>query len=100
MTRDWRAAREKIEAEENCRVCGQHGVDPAHIVPRSRVPGPAAMDAGNIAPLCRRCHTAYDAGRLDLLPHLTREEQAFAAGLVGLAEAYERTTGTRSEAAA
>lgn len=94
MTRDWTAARLKIEREP-CRVCLSPFVDPAHIIPRSRVkPGPGE-DARNIVPLCRVCHRAYDEGRLDILPVLTREEQAYVVGLVGLTEAYRRTTNER-----
>jgi 5-methylcytosine-specific restriction endonuclease McrA len=101
MTRNWSAARAKVDEEGICRVCG-HGagfmpipVDAAHIIPRSRVkPGPGE-DARNICPLCRNCHAAYDQGKLDLLPYLTREEQAYAVELVGLYEAYRRTTNER-----
>lgn len=101
MARDWKSAREKINAEAICRVCS-HGagfiavaLDPAHIIPRSRVrPGPGE-DPRNIVPLCRNCHRAYDEGGMDLLPYLTREEQAYAVELVGLYEAYRRTTNER-----
>jgi len=97
MTRSWTEARKKCEGEP-CRVCGGIAHDPAHVIPRSRIPGPEAMHAANIVPLCRGDHKAFDQGRLDLLPYLTREEQTHAASLVGLAEAYQRTTNTRSAA--
>lgn len=94
MARDWTAARAKVDREP-CRVCLGPFVDAAHIIPRSRVkPGPGE-DPKNIVPLCRVCHAAYDQGKLDLLPYLTREEQAYAVELVGLAEAYQRTTNER-----
>lgn len=96
MPRDWTAAREKVDDEGHCRVCGRSIVlDPAHIIPRSRVSAGPGEDPRNIVPLDRTCHTAYDEGTLDLLPHLTRDEQAYAVELVGLAEAYQRTTNTR-----
>ena len=94
MARDWTAAREKI-AGCGCRICGDTPVDPAHIIPRSRVRPGIGEDARNIVPLCRAHHAAYDQGRWDLLPWLTREEQAYAVELVGLAEAYQRTTHAR-----
>lgn len=90
MRRDWSAATQKIEDEACCRVCGSPGpLDPAHIIPRSRG---GDMSALNIVPLDRACHTAYDSGRLELLPYLSIAEQAHAAALVGLAEALARTT--------
>jgi cytochrome c553 len=95
MPRDWEAARAKVEAEVRCRVCQYSALDAAHIIPRSRVsPGPGE-DPRNIVPLCRMCHAAYDQGTLDILPYLSREEQAYAVELVGLAEAYRRTTNER-----
>ncbi len=90
MSHDWTAAHEKVADEGVCRYCASSGpLDPAHIVPRSRG---GDMDALNIVPLCRTHHTAYDAGQLELLGRLTVQEQAHAAGLVGLAEAFRRTT--------
>jgi hypothetical protein len=47
-------------------------------------------------PLCRRCHRAYDAGTLDLLPHLEprfRSEVAHAVLRLGLARAVRRLGG-------
>jgi 5-methylcytosine-specific restriction endonuclease McrA len=95
MRRDWTAARLKIGSEPWCRACVRaHAVDAAHIIPRSRI-SIGGEDERNIIPLCRACHAAYDQGTLDILPVLTREEQAYAAELVGLAEAYRRTTNAR-----
>lgn len=96
--RYWTAAREKVDAEGACRVCGRSNVklDAAHIIPRSRVRPGAGEDRDNIVPLCHeRCHPAFDGHGLDLLPYLTREEQAYAVGLVGLFEAYRRITNER-----
>lgn len=94
MRRDWRAAREKLEAEGHCRFCGTtHGLTCAHIIPRSRIGAMGgAEDSRNIIPLCQRDHTLQHAGRLELLPLMTLEEQSYAAWLVGIAEAYRRTT--------
>jgi hypothetical protein len=94
--RSWDAAWEKVRDEGRCRVTGSEDlVDPAHVIPRSRVGPPAGEDPRNIVPLERLTHMAYDAGNLDLLPYLTREEQTYAVELVGMAEAYRRVTGTR-----
>ena len=101
--RDMSAGRAKAEAE-GCRICGStFAVESAHVIARSRIsPGPAE-DTLNIVGLCgfRGCdaHRSFDEGRLDLLPYLTREEQAYAVELVGLAEAYRRITGSRELAA-
>ena len=77
-----------------CIVCGsEHRVDPAHLVPRSM----GGCDSGLcVTSLCRRCHRAYDAGALDLLPHLEpayRAQLAHAVGHVGLIGALRRITG-------
>ena len=91
--RDWSAAHAKIDAQPHCRVCGCSPVDPAHIVPRSRVSaGLCGEYSRNIVGLCRAHHRAYDTGDLDLLPHLYLSEQAYAVVLVGIVEAYLRTT--------
>lgn len=81
MARDWSAFHEKI-TEEGCRVCGQRPVDPAHVVPRSRVKH-GGEHADNCVPLCRAHHRAYDDGTLELLPHLTLGEQTKAVELAG-----------------
>ena len=46
-------------------------------------------------PLCRNCHTQFDAHTLDVLPLLTFSEQAYAVGLVGMASAWRIITGQR-----
>lgn len=88
--RDWREAREKVEAEARCRVCRTGGrLEAAHVIPRSLAPGlDSNQAAANIVPLCPRCHSAYDLHELDLLPYLRLEEQIAAvstAGGIGLA---------------
>lgn len=95
MARVWTAMRAKCDLEGRCRSCAQPGPEAAHIIPRARVNAGPAEDARNCIPLCRRCHIAYDTGQLDVLPLLTRDEQAYAVELVGLAEAYRRTTNER-----
>lgn len=102
MKRNWDAAWDKVEAEGACRFCGRTDLklDPAHIIPRSRVSPGAGERAENIVPLCRSHHAAYDQSKLDILSVLTRDEQAYAVELVGLFEAYRRITGERWRAAA
>ena len=78
-----------------CIVCGsEHGVDPAHLIPRSLG---GCGDPLCVVPLCRRpCHRAYDSGELDLLPHLEpewRAQLAHAVGHVGLIGALRRISG-------
>jgi 5-methylcytosine-specific restriction endonuclease McrA len=87
--------RAKCDREGLCRVCARKGVDAAHIIPRSRVKPGIGEDERNCCPLCRTCHAAFDQGRLDLLPFLTREEQSYAVELVGLFEAYRRISNER-----
>lgn len=94
--RDWAQMREKVDREGACRIGGGLCGPPeaAHIIPRSRVRyGGEGRD--NCVPLCRRHHTLYDADDLDILPYLTREEQAYAVALVGLVEAYRYVTNQR-----
>lgn len=90
--RNWTEANNKIIHEKFCRVCGIGRPDPAHIIPRSQIPGDDVMDGRNIVPLCRQHHSEYDQHKLELLPYLTREEQAFAVSLAGMESAYRRVT--------
>lgn len=80
-----------------CIACGsEHRVDAAHVIPRSH----GCSDALDVVPLCRACHRAYDAGELDLLPHLEpayRAQLAHAVGHVGLIGALRRISGGRQE---
>ncbi len=59
--------REKV-AGQRCIVCLTSPVDPAHLAPRAM--GGCDHPACVIC-LCRRDHTAYDQGRLDLLPYFS-----------------------------
>lgn len=62
---------------------------PAHVVDRS-IGG--CSDALCVIALCWACHRSYDLHEIDVLPLLTREEQAHAAGHLGLIGALERAT--------
>lgn len=96
--RCWDAAREKVDGEGMCRLAGRHGqcagrLEAAHIIGRERdywLPLSAYEDAGlrivaaadipvapvRVVPMCTRHHRLYDAHELDLLGHLTAEEEA------------------------
>lgn len=88
MKRDWSAARAKVAQEGVCRVCGHaQNLEAAHVVPRSLGGGQGA-DA--TVPLCRTCHRNYDAFRLDLIPYLTKDEQAEAVRVLGIERARRR----------
>lgn len=109
--RDWTEAREKVEREGRCRVCGQSApkLEAAHVIGREhdepKVPGGKTLwvNPDRIVPLCgslnppwgdQDCHVEYDAHRLDLLPVLTLDEQLQAvrdAG--GIALALRRVSG-------
>ena len=97
MKRDWKPARAKVEREGRCRRCrNTRNVEAAHIIPRSRVGPPHGDDPRNIVPLCGPfpggCHGKQERGEFELLPLLTRDEQAYAVELVGLGEAWRRLT--------
>ena len=118
----WTEARAKVDGEGKCRACGRRPFDgksprvfkleAAHTVGQKyqdeiRIeveggPKIKVVKAVSVVPLCLAedggCHEAYDSGRLDLLPHLTTEEQLDAVAAVGMHRAYERTTGTRKAA--
>jgi hypothetical protein len=87
VRRNWTAAHNKVRDEIYCRVCDKQADDAAHIVPRSLGGG---MTAEAIVPLCRGHHTDYDAHKLDLLEHLTYEEQAEAVRVIGIERARQR----------
>lgn len=85
------AQRKKVK-DEPCIVCLSPGkCDPAHVVPRSLG---GCDDEACVVALCRRCHTMYDKGGLDLLPFLAafRREQAHAVLHLGIAGALRRLT--------
>lgn len=91
--RDWTAAREKVEAEGQCRVWS-HNIDAtgcegaleaAHVIGREhdlkgyegdygRVFG-YTVEPVRIIPLCTKHHRLYDAHQIDVLPVLTLDEQ-------------------------
>jgi hypothetical protein len=81
-----------------CIVCGaRHGIDPAHLIPRSLG---GCADPLCVVALCRLCHRAYDEGRLNLLAYLEpawRAQLAHAVGHVGLIAALRRVSGSRAE---
>jgi CspA family cold shock protein len=81
-----------------CIVCGtDKRVDAAHVIPRSLG---GCSHPLCVIPACRRCHRAYDAGELDLLPHLEpgwRPQLAHAVGHVGLIGALRRISGNRCD---
>lgn len=114
MRRTWTAAHIKIAAERHrCRVCKKKGpVQAAHIIAREhdRKPSlddreldghilaePYTVHPNRIVPLCEHHHREYDAHRLDLLPHLTLDEQLQAvADAGGIETARIRLTSSRT----
>lgn len=101
MRRDWADAREKIDGAV-CRLCGNWNPDACHVIGRARDErkrgsSVAYVNPASVIPMCRSCHQSYDAGRVDILPYLSLDEQVQAvkdAG--GLALAMRRICG-RSE---
>jgi hypothetical protein len=89
LRRDWTLARSKCDAEGGCRNCGFPRVEAAHIIGREHDSKPPlrggvfahpgyVVNPDRIIPLCRECHQGpqgQHAGRLDLLPLLTLDEQ-------------------------
>lgn len=98
--RDWSDALAKVAQEGRCRVCAAERPQVAHVLGRRHdrdgPDGTLLVAPEDVVPLCERCHRAYDARDLDLLPHLTRAEQARAAALAGLIGALRRTSGRRA----
>lgn len=90
-----------------CAVCGAHEepglrLEHAHVIPRRYDErtgrNTRRVDRRGIVTLCREstgggCHPAYDAGRLDLLPHLSFEKQAYAVERVGIVSALRYISG-------
>ena len=84
VRRDWTAARAKVDAEGQCRICGSTGrIEAAHIIPRSLNGSKDNMEADGIVPLCQTCHTRTDHGQIALSPHLSTNEQAHAVRMAG-----------------
>ena len=100
MKRNWSSARAKVEEEGVCRVCrgGGYGnpVEAAHVLGRAYDPPTGDVRRVDVVPLCQRCHQAYDARKLDLLPYLSLMEQAAAVLHVGIARALGRIGGPGS----
>lgn len=99
MKRSWEAARAKVDREGCCRVCSGGLPQAAHVIGRDHDrhddDGVVRVNPADIVPLCARHHTAYDARQLDLLPHLTKDEQAQAVLHVGIIRAYHRITSSQ-----
>lgn len=93
--RDWTDAHAKVEEEGGCRLAKDPvhrihcagPIDPAHVIDRSLGGG---MEPASVVPLCRHHHSAFDAHELDLLGHLTRDEEVAAVQAVGLESARIR----------
>ena len=89
MKRDWRAAEQK--RTNWCRMCAKVGrVELAHVIGRARDDRSGLVNPDSVVPLCQTCHREYDAGRLDLLPFLTVDEQVQAVRDAGGLEAARR----------
>lgn len=88
MARNWKAAREKVVREGECRLCAERlGLEAAHVVPRSLGGGMSELD---VIPLCPSCHRSVDAGEVDFLHILTYAEQAEAVRILGIERAHRR----------
>ena len=96
--RDWRDARNKVEDEGRCRLCHiARGLEAAHVLGR-RFDRPKLgqktlwVNPDSVVPLCRACHSEYDAHEVSILPRLTRAEQLQALKDAGTIEAVRRRT--------
>jgi hypothetical protein len=99
MKRDYTAGLEKVAEEGACRVCGTSSgkLDCAHVVPRSSSVSRPAEDPATSFPFVPcQLPPGLRPGRLDLLPYLTFDEQAYAVELVGLEEARRYLTNERA----
>lgn len=113
LRRDWQRAREKVEQEGACRVCGAREgerrgtrfvrLEAAHLAGRefdrpagARLTGVVEVEPDDVVPLCgpygdtRACHTLYDHHKLDLLPYLRRSEEVAIVRHLGIAGALKR----------
>lgn len=84
MTKSWKDARLKCDAEGSCRACGAPYPQAAHTWHRGMG---GSQDADLILPLCQSCHSRFDAHTLDVLHLLNTEEQV---ALVRAAGSIER----------
>lgn len=83
--------RAKVRWETWCRVCGAQASDPAHVTARAQG---GCDEPDCVIPLCRSCHRLFDEGLgVEVLPVLSREEQAHAVLHIGILGALRRTTG-------
>jgi len=87
------AQRAKVK-DARCLVCHSAPCDPAHLVGRTL---DKDGDPRHVIPLCRRCHTCYDTGSLDLLPHEAgfREEMGYAVSLYGSVSTIKRVANNK-----
>jgi len=90
--RNWKKAREKVDSESECRVCGSNYMVEAAHTSYVRFDG-NTVDPERIVPLCKQCHMAYDSHSLDILAYLSYEEQAVVVKDLGIVRAYKRLTG-------
>jgi hypothetical protein len=92
VARNWKKAREKVDLEGECRVCGSdYIVEAAH---SSYVRyDDTIVNPERIIPLCKQCHMKYDAHSLDILAYLSYDEQAIVVRDLGIVRAYKRLTG-------
>lgn len=114
VRRDWSSANahHRPDGYASCRVCGSNeGVELAHLAGREHDFTPALgfeeiplirshlfVAPTRCAPLCGpsvdtgTCHNLHHAGRLELAPHLTREEEIQLVADIGLVAAYNSAT--------
>lgn len=87
------AIHDKVRDSGRCRVCGVpdtiHALDPAHVIPKSLG---GRNNYESVIAMCRACHDAQHRKEFELLPHLTRAEEAEAVWAVGLGKAYRYLT--------
>ena len=99
ISRASRPQKLKVRSEGKCRVCQLPAdvaeLHPAHVADRSLG---GCDEPLCVCALCPVCHRRYDEGELDLLPFLTREEQAHAVAHLGLVGALRRITNDREAA--
>lgn len=111
----WKEAREKVEREGKCRVCSRSAaalaadglrLEAAHLAPRQfdeidreLVDPVRVVDPHNVVGLCgpattsMSCHGRFDGGVLDILPYLTKDEQAAVVRRIGIVAAMRRLLG-------
>lgn len=104
--KDWSLARDKIDAEGCCRVCGSaRDLQAGHTIGQTEQDieqvGPRGgrtklVPTNAVIPLCgpfsgNNCHMRFDAHQLDILPYLYLEEEINAVRAAGgIYGAYRR----------